>query len=54
MPDSRLTKAIGQLVGIADYMIAGLEVSDNHTMHMCIGMYNDKFVNIQKGLTYNI
>ena len=30
------TKAIGQLVGIADYMDTSLEVNDNHTMHMYI------------------
>ena len=47
------TKTSGQLVGIADYMSASLEVNDSHTMHMCMDMCNDKFVNIQTGLTYN-
>ena len=30
------TKTSDQLVGIADYMGSGLEVNDNHTMHMYI------------------
>ena len=41
------TKASGQLVGIADYMSAGLEVNDNRPMqkiviHLDNGTYNIK------------
>ena len=59
------TKASGQLVGIADYMGASLEVNDKHTMHMYMNMCHehvhmlfiyfmymchDIFANIQTGL----
>ena len=40
MPDSR-PRLVVRLVGIADYMSAGLEGNDNHTSTRTLNIYNE-------------
>ena len=40
MPDSR-PRLVVRLVGIADYMSAGLEGNDNHTSTCTLNIYNE-------------
>ena len=40
MPDSR-PRLVVRLVGIADYMSAGLEGNDNHTSTCTLDIYNE-------------
>ena len=52
MPDPK-TKASGQLVGIADYMSAGLEMNDSHTIKMSF-KHTDRHVTYKDKTTYMI